>query len=174
VIHIPGCGSEPNEAGSRDYPLDGPGSRQEQASCKRYFARARKLAEADTLHYSEGREISSEMIQLAKGIMDNSTSSLNGMIPENLHPYFQEYDVKQIDLAEQADLVIQRILEFGDWEDLRWLFFTYRVKRVLLFLKQHGERWLCPPVFNYWCKLIRIRKWQKSPFPTAKAELWNL
>ena len=33
--------------------------------------------------------------------------------------YFQEYDPAQIDLAEQADLIIQRTLEFGEWEDLR-------------------------------------------------------
>ena len=87
--------------------------------------------------------------------------------------YFQEYDPEQLDLAGQADLIIQRTLEFGDWEDLRWLFATYGLKRIRLFLRQRGERWLRPPVFNYWRKLLRIRKWEKSPFPTAKGELWN-
>jgi len=40
-------------------------------------------------------------------------------IPDRLRIYFQEYDPDQLDPAEQADLIIQRTLEFGDWEDLR-------------------------------------------------------
>jgi len=86
--------------------------------------------------------------------------------------YFQEYDAEQLDLAGQADLIIQRTLEFGDWEDLCWLFATYGSKRICAFLRQRGERWLRPPVFNYWRKLLRIRKWERSPFPTPKGELW--
>lgn len=95
-------------------------------------------------------------------------------IPAGLQPYFQEYDVAQLDLAEQGDLIIQRTLEFGDWEGLRWLYATYGSKRIRLFLRQHGERWLRPPVFNYWRKLLHIRKWEKSPFPIAKGKLWKL
>ena len=87
--------------------------------------------------------------------------------------YFQEYDPEQLDLAEQADLIIQRTLEFGDWADLRWLSATYGPKRIRLFLRQWGERWLRPPVFNYWRKLLHIRKWERSPFPVAKGELWK-
>jgi hypothetical protein len=99
--------------------------------------------------------------------------SPTGPIPTGMRMYFQEYDPEQLNLAEQADLIIQRILEFGDWEDLRWLFATYGSKRIRMFIRQRGERWLRPPVFNYWRKLLRIRKWEKSPFPTAKGELWK-
>ncbi len=101
-------------------------------------------------------------------------SQLAGPIPESMRMYFQEYNPDQLNLAEQADLIIQRTLEFGDWEDLRWLFQMYGSKRIRAFLRQRGERWLRPPVFNYWRKLLRIRKWEKSPFPTDKGELWNL
>ena len=94
-------------------------------------------------------------------------------IPTGLKPYFQEYDITQLDMTRDANLIIQRVLEFGTWDELRWLFETYRSKRIRLFLREHGERWLKPVTFYYWRKLLGVRKKKKSPFPTAKGELWN-
>jgi hypothetical protein len=93
-------------------------------------------------------------------------------IPSGLVPYFQEYDVSQLDFANDANLVIQRALEFGTWSEIRWLFKTYGSQRIRLFLREHGERWLSPVTFYYWRKLFGLRKWKSSPFPTSKGELW--
>ena len=89
-------------------------------------------------------------------------------IPPGLQPYIQEYDVTALDLKRDANLIIQRTLEFGTWDEARWIFETLGAKRIRLFLRQFGERWLRPVTFNYWRKLLRIRKWQHSPFQTAK------
>lgn len=94
-------------------------------------------------------------------------------IPPGLKPYFQEYDISQLDIARDANLIIQRTLEFGTWDELRWLFAAYHRKRLSLFLREHGERMLKPVTFNYWRKLLGIRKWKKSPFSVAGEELWN-
>jgi hypothetical protein len=94
-------------------------------------------------------------------------------IPRGLKPYFQEYDIAKLDIVHDANLIIQRTLEFGTWEEIRWLFETYRSKRIRLFLREHGERWLKPVTFNYWRKLLGIRRWKKSPFPTPRGELWK-
>ena len=94
-------------------------------------------------------------------------------IPVGLKPYFQEYDITRLDLSRDANLVIQRVLEFGTWDEIRWLFETYSSKRIRLFLRERGERLLQPVTFNYWRKLLGIRRWRKSPFPTTKNELWN-
>jgi len=94
-------------------------------------------------------------------------------IPPGLHPYFQEYDVMALDLNRDANLIIQRTLEFGTWEEVRWIFNALGSRRVRLFLRQYGERWLRPVNFHYWRKLLRIRKWRHSPFPTVKGEVWN-
>jgi hypothetical protein len=94
-------------------------------------------------------------------------------IPAGLKPYFQEYDIARLDITRDANLIIQRVLEFGTWEEIRWLFETYRNKRIRLFLREHGVRLLKPVTFNYWRKLLVVRRWKKSPFPTAKGELWN-
>ena len=98
---------------------------------------------------------------------------LSPKIPAGLKPYFQEYDTAQLDFTRDANLIIQRVLEFGTWDEIRWLFETYRSKRIRLFLREHGERWLHPVIFNYWRKLLGLRKCKKSPFPVIKGELWN-
>ena len=94
-------------------------------------------------------------------------------IPVGLKPYFQEYNIACLNIADDANLIIQRTLEFGTWDEIRWLFETYRGARIRLFLREHGERGLKPVTFNYWRKLLRIRKWKRSPFPIEKGELWD-
>lgn len=105
--------------------------------------------------------------------MVKPASIFPAQIPTGLKPCFQEYDTAQLDIAQDANLIIQRALEFGTWEEVRWLFEVYGAKRIRLFLRQHGERWLRPVVFFYWRKLLGIRKWRQSPLPTAKGELWS-
>jgi len=93
-------------------------------------------------------------------------------IPPGLVPYFQEYDVTALNLQDDADLILQRTLEFGTWEEVRWLFGLYGAARVRRFVRQHGERWLSRVTFNYWRKLLRIHRWNHAPFPTPRGELW--
>ncbi len=93
-------------------------------------------------------------------------------IPKNLWPAFQEYDPAALTLERDADLIIQRTLEHGAWEDVRWLFAAYGRERIAAFVRQHGARMLSPVVFNYWRKLLNVRRWRPSPFPTAREEVW--
>ena len=93
-------------------------------------------------------------------------------IPDRLAAYFHEYDMARIDLRNDANLVIQRIIEFGDWDELRWLFRLYGAKRIRIFVREYGERLLSPVSFNYWRQLLRIRKWKKTPTSISRKELW--
>ena len=93
-------------------------------------------------------------------------------IPRGLAPHFQEYDVTALRLEHDADLILQRTLEYGTWDEVRWLFGIYGAPRVREFVRKHGERWLSKVTFNYWRKLLGIRRWRKSLLPTARGELW--
>jgi hypothetical protein len=104
----------------------------------------------------------------------SKAAALPTQIPPGLHSHFPEYDVSELDLINDANLIIQRTLEFGTWDETRWMFAVYGSQRIRIFLQYYGERMLRPVVFNYWRKLLRIRKWRHSPFPTPKGELWNL
>ena len=46
-------------------------------------------------------------------------------LPISLQPYFQEYDLAALRLRRDANLIIQRTLEFGTWDEIRWLFQVY-------------------------------------------------
>jgi len=94
-------------------------------------------------------------------------------IPDKLKIFFQEFDTDQLDFARDANLIILRTLEFGTWDEIRWLFQLYGNKRIRLFVRKHGERMLKPVSFNYWRKLLGIRKWNTSSLPTKKGELWE-
>ena len=94
-------------------------------------------------------------------------------IPVGLAPYFQEYDLVNLDLDVDATLVIQRTLEYGTWDEVRWLFVTYGAARVRTFVRERGERMLSKVTFNYWRKLLGLRSWRHSPFPTEAKEVWN-
>jgi hypothetical protein len=96
-----------------------------------------------------------------------------GGIPSGLRPHFQEYDVRTLDLDRDANLIIQRTLEYGSWDEVRWLFRTYGGPRIRTFVRERGERMLSRVVFNYWRKLFRIHRWRRWPFPTAKGEVWD-
>jgi len=94
-------------------------------------------------------------------------------IPSGLRPHFQEYDTRTLDVDHDADLIMQRTLEHGTWEEVRWLFRAYGSPRIRTFLRERGTRLLSGVTFNYWRKLLGIRQWRHSPFPTARGEIWD-
>lgn len=94
-------------------------------------------------------------------------------IPVGLRPHFQEYNPRVLRQARDANLIIERTLEFGTWREVQWLFRLYRAERIRLFLRQHGEHTLSRRTFNYWRKLLRVRRWHSLPFPTKRGELWQ-
>lgn len=94
-------------------------------------------------------------------------------IPARLAAHFQEYDVSQLDLERDCVLVMQRVLEYGNWDEIRWLLAVYGSDRLRGFLSRYGERQLGRRAFNYWRKLFEVRSWRETPFPTPKGELWD-
>jgi len=98
---------------------------------------------------------------------------LDHRIPPGLRPHFQEYDIRTLDIDRDVNLIMQRTLEYGTWEEVRWLFRTYGGPRIRTFVRERGERLLSGVTFNYWHKLFGIRRWRHSPFPTAKGEIWD-
>ena len=93
-------------------------------------------------------------------------------IPRDLWPYFQEYDPQLLDCNQDADLIIQRTLEFGTWGEIRWLVAADGMDRIRRFLRLHGERMLSAVTFNYWRKLLGVRRWRRSPFAAEARQVW--
>ena len=51
-------------------------------------------------------------------------------IPISAAPFFQEYVFSDLDADKHAGLVLERLLAYGDRQEVRWLFDTYGGSRI--------------------------------------------
>ena len=77
-------------------------------------------------------------------------------IPSSLAPCFQEYDIGKLDPARHGDLIIERVLAYGDRRELRWLFDRYGWVRVTGWVQKLGSRRLPWRRYNLWCVLLDL------------------
>jgi hypothetical protein len=63
---------------------------------------------------------------------------------------FPEYNFETMGLEHHAGVIIERILERGTWEQLRWLFGCYGEERVAEWVRRHGFRLLSKRSFALW------------------------
>jgi hypothetical protein len=59
-------------------------------------------------------------------------------IPASLAPFFQEYDLVQIDLERSRFTIIERVLQFGDRQEIRWLFTVYHKQTIMDWVSRWG------------------------------------
>jgi len=71
-------------------------------------------------------------------------------LPDSAAWLFPEYDFDALDLASHSGMIIERLLERGDWPQLRWLFATYGEARVAGWVRRHGFRLLSRRSFALW------------------------
>lgn len=69
---------------------------------------------------------------------------------------FPEYDFEQMSLQQHRGIIIERILERGSWEQLRWLFQTFRESTVAEWVRNHGFRLLSKRSFALWCLTLGV------------------
>ncbi len=77
-------------------------------------------------------------------------------IPRSLAPCFQEYDLERLDPAQHAELVIERVLAYGDRREIRWLFGRYGRARISDWVQRLGSRGLPWRRYNLWCVLLDL------------------
>jgi hypothetical protein len=83
---------------------------------------------------------------------------------------FPEYPFLDISVDEHRGVIIERILEKGSWEQLRWLFATYGEAGVAQWVQKHGFRLLSKRSFALWRLALGIKKYQALSWAkTAKA-----
>ena len=73
-----------------------------------------------------------------------------------------------LDADLHHSLVIERILAYGNKDEIRWLFKTYTKEKLIQWVKQDGARLLPKRRYNLWCVLFDI-----VPQPIKKKTVWN-
>lgn len=83
-------------------------------------------------------------------------------IPRSLAPCFQEYDLEALDPAQHADLIIERVLAYGDRRELCWLFDRCGRDPLCKWVRASGARRLPWRRYNLWCVLMDLPPARRS------------
>ena len=79
------------------------------------------------------------------------------VIPASLAPFFQEYNLEQLDVERSANTIIERTLQFGDREEIRWLFSCYSRGRIRDWVKLWGQMALPEPHLTFWKLILDLK-----------------
>jgi hypothetical protein len=79
-------------------------------------------------------------------------------LPEDSQWLFPEYTYGNIEVESYRGVIIERILEKGSWEQLRWLFKTYGEKPVADWVAAHGFRLLSKRSFALWRLALGVKE----------------
>lgn len=91
-------------------------------------------------------------------------------IPRSLAPCFQEYELERLDPRRHADLVIERVLAYGNRRELRWLFECYGWTRIREWVERVGARRLPWRRYNLWCVLLGLPPARR--LRTEEQQIW--
>ncbi|MEI6291195.1 MAG: hypothetical protein WCP19_12250 [Chloroflexota bacterium] len=99
-------------------------------------------------------------LQLTKSVLLYNYSM--NPIPPDTRGFFQEYDFNTLDAAADKELVIERLLAFGNREEIRWVFRTYGKEYVQKWLAGTGSNRLPKRRFRLWCLLLDVSDTQRA------------
>jgi hypothetical protein len=77
-------------------------------------------------------------------------------IPPSLAPFFQEYDLAQLDVQRSVNTIIERVLQFGNRAEIRWLFSVYSRQQVAEWVRQWGQYALPEPHLTFWRLILNL------------------
>ncbi|MBN1583852.1 MAG: hypothetical protein JXA89_24305 [Anaerolineae bacterium] len=79
-----------------------------------------------------------------------------GTIPRSLAPFFQEYNLADLDPDQAAATIIERTLRYGNRAELRWLFHRYPESTVAGWVHRWGAFALPKSHLTFWRLLLDL------------------
>jgi hypothetical protein len=86
-------------------------------------------------------------------------------IPKTIMPFFQEYNFAVLDLERDIELILERVLQNGNREEVRWLLHYYGNKRVKQWIAVTGSRRLSKRRYHLWCVLLDVKETLRKTNP---------
>ena len=77
-------------------------------------------------------------------------------LPADAVLLFPEHDFEPVSLEEHRGVIIERVLERGTWEQVRWLFATYGETEVAEWVQEHGFRLPSRRSFALWRLVLGV------------------
>jgi hypothetical protein len=82
--------------------------------------------------------------------MNTTPNDLPRRIPAKFASLFWDGDLSTLDVDRHREQVLERVLQDGDLESVRWVLETYGDAVVRGFILEHGARRLDPKVLSFW------------------------
>jgi hypothetical protein len=95
--------------------------------------------------------------------------------PRHLHSLFWDCQPEDLDTETNAPFIMERILEYGTLQGVRWVLDTYGPERVKAFLRHRGVRTLSRKTLSFWTMLLGLEDeecFQKSSLTRSRV-FWN-
>ena len=84
-------------------------------------------------------------------------------IPTTIQTLMWEYSQDEIPSGEKwQSAIIERVMQRGCWEDMRWLLQAYDPERLRAFLERRGRRTLAPRELRFWATICGLPKDQQD------------
>lgn len=85
------------------------------------------------------------------------TEALEGAIPSSLRRLFWEYDFDKLTWKKDKELVIFRVLAYGNWRETCWLLGQIGDEGVRAYMLRTRGRGLSRPQLRYWETILNLR-----------------
>jgi len=78
-------------------------------------------------------------------------------LPKQLRPYFPSYELSDLDSVADKRLIITNILNFGDTQDLVWLFQAYKTPEIIEVIQDPSRGSWTKEALNYWQLILDVQ-----------------
>lgn len=78
-------------------------------------------------------------------------------LPKRLQSVLWSYDISKIDLRKDKREIITQVLNYGTWEDLKWLYRVYSEKEIKEVVKNPRRGVWFEKVLNFWTLIFNLR-----------------
>lgn len=83
-------------------------------------------------------------------------------IPKKMQWLFWSVNIDDLDLKRDKDYIISQVLNYGTWEDLKWLFKVYSEKEIKNVIKNPGRGLWFRDVLNFWDLMFDLKLRDKT------------
>ncbi len=78
-------------------------------------------------------------------------------IPPTTRSFFQEYAFDKLDPTQHRELIIERLLAYGNRAEIRWLYQNYGKEQLRNWVSEMGVRRLPRLRYNLWCVVFKLQ-----------------
>ncbi|MEA1963870.1 MAG: hypothetical protein U9O41_01905 [Candidatus Aerophobetes bacterium] len=101
--------------------------------------------------------------------------NINSKIPPYIARCLWSFDLNNFDLEKHKELIITQVLNYGDWQGVKWLYKTYSEEEVKEVVKHPRRGLWFKKVLNFWQIMLKIKipqeEFQKAIIRLGEREL---